>query len=251
MTDVLARLAAGARIAEPVAVVVAHPDDETLWAGAALRQLDRAVLIHLTDGAPVDMADAHRLGFPSRDAYRAARAAELDAALDALRVAPERLGYGIADQQAADDLAGLSARLRGDLAGIAAVITHPYEGGHPDHDAAAFAVAQGGVGEVIEFACYPTIDGARAFGRFWPDPGRPEQVRRLDPTTQAAVHAAIDAHHSQAAMFGDWRPDAARYRHAPRYDFAAPPPPGMALYDGFGWPITAREFCARAWAVAA
>ncbi|MGH1570453.1 hypothetical protein ACRAWG_06980 [Methylobacterium sp. P31] len=30
------RLAGGAPISEPVALVVAHADDETLWAGAAL-----------------------------------------------------------------------------------------------------------------------------------------------------------------------------------------------------------------------
>lgn len=248
--SVLDRLAAGARVAEPVAVVVAHPDDESLWAGAALRLLDNATLIHLTDGAPSDMADALRLGFASREDYRAARAAELEAALAALAVAPRRIAYDIADQQVADDLAGLAARLTADLAGMAAVITHPYEGGHPDHDAAAFAVALAGVAEHIEFACYPTVDGRRAFGRFWPDPGCPECVAPFDAATRDAVHAAIAAHESQAGVIGDWRPDCARYRHAPAYEFAAPPPPGLALYDGFGWAITAREFCARAWAAA-
>ncbi len=248
MSGILDRLAAGETIDAPVAVVVAHPDDETLWAGAALRQLPRATLIHLTDGAPADMTDATRLGFPTRDAYRAARAGELDAALVALGVAPRRIGYAIPDQQAADDLAGLVARLQADLAGMAAAITHPYEGGHPDHDAAAFAVSRCEVPERIEFACYPTIDGARAFGRFWPDPACAERACPLDEATCAALDAAIAAHASQAEMFGAWRPAVMRYRHAPDYDFAAMPPPGVALYDGFGWAITARDFCARAWA---
>lgn len=246
--SVLDRLAAGARVAEPVAVVVAHPDDESLWAGAALRLLDDATLIHLTDGAPFDMADAARLGFSRRSDYAAARAAELDAALAALGASPRRIGYGIADQQLADDLPGLVRRLSADLEGMAAVLTHPYEGGHPDHDAAAFAVARVGVPEHIEFACYPTVEGRRAFGRFWPDPAAAERVCDFDTEVRAAVHAAIAAHASQAGVIGDWRPDCARYRHAPSYDFAAPPPPGLALYDSFGWMITSREFCARAWA---
>ena len=78
------RFAAGDPVGERVVVVVAHPDDETLWAGALLGRLQNALLIHLTDGAPADGADAHRLGFASRDAYAAARAAELDTALVAL-----------------------------------------------------------------------------------------------------------------------------------------------------------------------
>lgn len=246
--NVLARLAAGLRVAEPVAVVVAHPDDESLWAGAALRLLDNATLIHLTDGAPTDMTDATRLGFARRADYAAARAAELDAALDALAVAPRRIGYDIADQAAVEDLPGLVQRLGADLDGMAAVLTHPYEGGHPDHDAAAFAVAAIGVAEHLEFSCYPTIEGRRAFGRFWPDPAAPEHVCAFDAATRDAVDAAIAAHASQADVIGAWRPDCARYRRAPTYDFAAPPPPGVALYDSFGWTITSREFCARAWA---
>lgn len=246
--SVLDRLATGARVAEPVAVVVAHPDDESLWAGAALRLLEDATLIHLTDGAPFDMADAARLGFSRPSDYAAARAAELDAALAALGASPRRIGYGIADQQLADDLPALVRRLSADLEGMAAVLTHPYEGGHPDHDAAAFAVARVEVPEHIEVACYPTVEGRRAFGRFWPDPSAPERVCDFDAEARESVHAAIAAHASQAGVIGDWRPDCARYRHAPSYDFAAPPPPGVALYDSFGWTITSREFCARAWA---
>ena len=75
-----ARLASGAPMAERVTLVVAHPDDETLFAGPLLGRLGDGVLIHLTDGAPADMADARRLGFATREEYVATRAAELDAA---------------------------------------------------------------------------------------------------------------------------------------------------------------------------
>lgn len=244
-----ARLAAGGPVAEPVALVVAHPDDETLWAGAALGRLKRATLVHLTDGAPEDMDDARRLGFATREAYAAIRAAELDAALAALDAAPRRLNYGIVDKQAVDRLDDVARRLAGDLAGVAAILTHPYEGGHPDHDAAALACAVAarrlGV-PLVEFACYHQRDGTRVFGAFWPDPAAPEHVRPLDEAERARVEAAIAAHATQAGVVGQWRPAVERWRAAPDYDFALPPPPGESLYDGFGWAITSAAWRERA-----
>ena len=77
--DLAARLARGERVAEPVALVVAHPDDETIGLGSRLHLFDRLLLVHLTDGAPADMGDARRAGFATREAYAAARAARSSA----------------------------------------------------------------------------------------------------------------------------------------------------------------------------
>src|SRR6185437_14900327 len=100
-----AALAAGAPIGSPVAVVVAHPDDETLGLGSRLARLRDFKLIHLTDGAPRDMRDAQREGFFDRDAYARTRARELDRALHALHAEPrERIGYGCVDQEAVESL---------------------------------------------------------------------------------------------------------------------------------------------------
>lgn len=237
------RFAAGNPIGERVAVVVAHPDDETLWAGALLGRLDDGLLIHLTDGAPADGADAHQLGFASRDAYAAARAAELDTALAALGYCGAREGYGVRDQEAVIVLDALIERLTADLVGAAVVVTHPYEGGHPDHDAAALAVRRAAdrVGAaVVEFACYHKHKSDRVFGAFWP--GSAALTRALLPAESARVDAALRAHASQAHVFGDWRPSHERWRAAPAYDFAAPPPPGAALYDDYGWTMTAGRW---------
>lgn len=244
--DFATRLASGERIEEPVAIVVAHPDDESLWLGTVLNRLSNATLIHLTDGAPRDMRDAARLGFDTRAAYAGARARELDAALAALGATPRRLAYRFVDQNLVFRIAELVERLRSDLARMRAVVTHPYEGGHPDHDAAALAVRAAFAGEVIEFACYHLADGERVFGRFWPDAAAVEHVRLLGAEEQARVDEAIQAHATQRDVIGNWRPTEERWRHAPRYDFTAVPPPRAALYDGFGWALTSAEWRKRA-----
>ena len=49
---ILRNLSRGRAIDAPVALVVAHPDDETLGAGARMACLHNLTLIHLSDGAP-------------------------------------------------------------------------------------------------------------------------------------------------------------------------------------------------------
>lgn len=251
LTDWAARLAAGLPIAERVVVVVAHPDDETLFAGSLLARLEDGVVVVLTDGAPADGHDARRLGFATREDYAAARAAELDVALDRLGFRGNCLRYGVTDKAAVFELDAIVARLRHDLAGAALVLTHSYEGGHPDHDAAACAVARA-VAMLDtppahgQFASYCTIGGERRFGCFWPDPACPERRRPLTAADTARVEAALAAHASQADCFGDWRPAEERWRAAPAHDFTAPPPPDVTLYDGFGWDITSARWRAVA-----
>lgn len=246
------RLASGEPIDEPVALVVAHPDDETLFAGPALARLRRLRLIMLTDGAPEDMGDARRLGFATRDSYAAARGAELARALAALGVEPDLRRYDLPDQQAVLRLDDLVDRLVEDLAGTALVITHPYEGGHPDHDAAACAVARAvaqlgpSAPAVVEFACYASFGGERHFWRFVENEACPAQTRPIEPSARAQLEGALAAHASQAAVFGTLRPQVEQWRAAPTYDFAAPPPGETCLYDGFGWAMTSARWRAHA-----
>jgi LmbE family N-acetylglucosaminyl deacetylase len=241
--DWAARLAAGGRITAPVAIVVAHADDETLFAGPLLGRADDALLIHVTDSAPRNMTDARRLGFDTREDYAAARGAEVDAALVALGARPRRSAHGVPDQDAVLHIATIADRLADELAGIRLVATHAYEGGHPDHDAVACAVRLA-VGRLdpapalVEFPSYHLRDGERIWAEFWPDAAHAEHIRSLDSIDRRRIDAALAAHASQAGVFEDWRPRVERWRAAPYHDFTAPPPPGACLYDRFGWAIT-------------
>src|SRR5262245_55637960 len=127
----------------PVMFVAAHPDDEVLGASSKLGQNPTALVVHVTDGAPRDMGDAHACGFATRHEYADARRREAREALARAGVDPARiLSLEIVDQEAALALEPLARRLAWlfDVCGTGLIYTHPYEGGHPDHDAAAFAV---------------------------------------------------------------------------------------------------------------
>src|SRR5690348_1358125 len=74
-----------------VALVVAHPDDETIGAGAQLARLRHLTLVHVTDGAPRSGRDAAAAGCASPHDYAALRRRELAAALAAGGARAERI----------------------------------------------------------------------------------------------------------------------------------------------------------------
>ena len=252
MSPVLSALAAGEPVAAPVAVVVAHQDDETVGMAGRLARLKALTLIHVTDGSPYDLGDARREGFDAREPYAAARWAELDVALAALGARPvDHLKLGFVDQTAVEHLVVLTRRLLEVLEPQAAVITMPYEGGHPDHDACAFAVqaactlmARTGrtPPERLEFACYSRSEDGFAPNRFHPDPNRPAVVVELEPEAAAAKAAAIAAFRSQPWLDRVFPVGVESFRAAPDYDFARPPPNGISHYDGYGWPMTSARW---------
>lgn len=252
----LERIAAGGAVAEHVALVVAHPDDETLGIGSRLGGLARLKMIHLTDGSPRRLDDARRAGFADRAAYAAARRRELDGALRALHVhTAERIAYDHPDQEAIEHLDEIVDRLADDLAEVDAVITHPYEHGHPDHDTAALAVtlalrrlaaAGRGVPDRLECASYHLRQGRIALGVFWPDAQRPERRIELDERALDGKRAAMVCHVTQSGTFADFPLTPERLRPAPDYDFAAPAPPRDCVYDLFGWDMTSERWRAAA-----
>jgi LmbE family N-acetylglucosaminyl deacetylase len=224
-----------------LALVVAHPDDETIGAGALLARLDGATVVTVTDGAPRGGDDVARLGFASPEDYAAARAAELDVALSLAGVDPaRRLRLEVPDQQAAFRLGAVARRLAELFAAgrIDTVLTHALEGGHPDHDATAAAVhlaARLGAAPLamIEMPLYhlgPTGMVTQSFCD-----GIAGAVLVLSAEERAAKRRMLACHATQAATLKPFGVAAERFRHAPAYDLAVLPNSGRALYAGHNW----------------
>jgi len=235
-----------------VAMVVAHPDDEVLGAGGQFSSMRRLSLIHLTDGAPSKRA-ARWHGHPTRRAYSETRLRELGQALQSVGLAPDRFTLLLPDQQASfhlrqstHRLAELLDRLRPDI-----VLTHPYEGGHPDHDAAAFAIAAAlrltrHTIPAWEFASYHASNGAMVTGAFLPQPATPVLSPRLSATQLAEKRRMLACFQSQQAIISTFNPDCERFRRAPAYDFTQPPHPGKLLYESRRRAWTGKHWRRRA-----
>ncbi len=124
-------------------VLVAHPDDEAVGCGALLLRMRAPLVVFATDGAPFDPYFWRRYG--SRPAYGAVRKRELAAALRGIpsTFLAEGGGCRFTDQELFRNLPAAHGALLALLrrARPAALLTHAYEGGHPDHDACAFLCA--------------------------------------------------------------------------------------------------------------
>ncbi len=254
-------------------IVGAHPDDETIGLGGHLQELPDAAMVFVTDGAPRDLLDATAYGFATREEYARARRSELLAAMRVAGIPPERVcGLGVADQEASADLAGLARRLAAVFLEIRprTVYTHPYEGGHPDHDAVCFAVhaaaalisrpvvlpsrdRKGAVSadqplappRIFEFTSYFGRNGALIAGEFLPG-GDPGTALWLDTLARERKRAMIDCFVTQRETLRPFGVDCERTRPAPRYDFTRPPHEGALYYDNYPWGIRSGVWRERA-----
>jgi LmbE family N-acetylglucosaminyl deacetylase len=212
-------------------------------------------ILQLTDGAPRDCDDGKRAGFSDRAAYARERERETRRAIAVLGIKRHLLRYNVPDQESIFKVSDLIRRVEDALRKARLVFTHPYEGGHPDHDTAALVVQLASTrlsqsADVppmrLEFGSYHHRDGQMVVGAFWPDPGSPEIKVTLDGETRRLKCRALAEYRTQSRVIDWFASDAERYRLAPLYEFSQPPPPGVAHYDLFGWPITAAHWRAHA-----
>jgi LmbE family N-acetylglucosaminyl deacetylase len=236
-----------------ILIVAAHPDDETIGASLLLGSANQLAVVHATDGAPFDPrwwpagAPRHRADY----ARQRRREAEEALALAGVPAGSIRC-LGLVDQEACRELPALARAIGGEILGFHPdlVITHAYEGGHPDHDAVAFAVAAAcarlaAPPVVLEMALYHGASGQLQAGELLP--GTAAVVHRLTEAQRTRRCAMLDRHVSQRATlapFFDVAHEA--FRPAPAYDFTSPPHPGPLLYERWGLPITGAQWRALA-----
>jgi LmbE family N-acetylglucosaminyl deacetylase len=248
------------REAARVLLAVAHPDDETLGAGILLSRSPDIRVIHVTDGVPQDLAFVARRFSGTLEEYAAVRQRELAAALALAGIGPERLRcLGARDQAVVFEIPRLTRELaeafRETSPGV--VLTHAYEGGHPDHDAVALAVhaaadllrSEGArPPEIWEMALYHAEPGENPerrmiAGEFLPGSGREEIRISLTDEERDLKRRMIGCFETQAETLQAFLPPRdERLRPAPRYDFTQPPHEGRLQYEIWRFGMTGERW---------
>jgi len=240
------------------AVIVAHPADEVVGAGCLISKLVDVTVLHVTDGAPREMADVESAGFKDRAEYAEARKRECISALVIAHVPEDRVvDLEVTDHCASDDMADLTKRITTFLqrSGADIVITHPYEGGHPDHDATAFAthtalrlMKENGLRPpaLFEMALHPSEDFKAKIPEFLPGPDRETTTLLLDERAtklKGKMFACFETQRECLAV-SPFGPE--KFRQPSAYDFTTPPHTGKLHYENFDWAPKSCEWQTKA-----
>jgi N-acetylglucosamine malate deacetylase 2 len=235
-----------------VMLVSAHPDDEVIGAGSLIARLSHVSIVQVTDGAPMNPADARALGFDTREEYAAARRRERDAALALANVPPSRVReLGVVDQSAVHHVVDIARELASEIHAQRpdVVITHPYEGGHPDHDATALAVfaavdslASNGPPLIVEMTSYHSRAGELSTGQFLFGDVTLEQSVVLSAAERERKLAMFRCYTTQQHLLAPFTLDVERFRCAPTYDFSRPPHEGPLWYEHLNRGVTPSEW---------
>jgi LmbE family N-acetylglucosaminyl deacetylase len=215
----------------PVLFVFPHPDDD-LFVGGTLSLLVRA-------GVPVDAAWMTSGGYDGLDRVREE---ELKRAMDVAGVMHRHL-LRLPDGGLVGALETACAALHGLISKVdpGAVIGPAFEGGHADHDATSFAVAEacrraGRLVPVFEYPCYaPDGDAPRGLrlAAFRPDAASVSHVELDDAAIRCKESMAM-AYASQNPVLEllGWQPSPREsFRECPpNRDQARPPCAGLVGY---------------------
>ena len=235
-------------------VIVAHPADEVVGAGCLISKLVDVTVLHVTDGAPCDMQDAKAAGFEERSDYAQARRQECLAALAIANVPEDRVvDFSITDHCAAHCLADLTKKITTFLqqSGADIVVTHPYEGGHPDHDATAFAthaalrlMKENGFRPPVlfEMALHPSEDFKAKLPEFLPGSERETTTLLLDERAQKLKRRMFACFETQRESLEVSPVGPEKFRQPSAYDFSAPPQDGKLHYENFDWALRSDEW---------
>lgn len=228
-----------------IVLIAAHPDDETIGAGILLRRKQHIQVVHVTDGSPLDSGDAIAAGFRTREEYAEARRRETVEAFAVAGIREDAItSLHFTDQQLSFHLMELCRNVQFLLQQLQPqiVLTHSYEGGHPDHDSVAFAchmarrLAPKPSFCLCEFTGYHAGRGGMEIDAFLPGEHQPEYTYRLNAEERQVKIGMIKAFTTQERTLQPFsRPEVEKFRVAPDYDFSRPPHAGKLWYENFNW----------------
>jgi LmbE family N-acetylglucosaminyl deacetylase len=239
-------------------VIVAHPADEVFGAGCLISKLVDVTVLHITDGAAGNMENSSAVGYQERAEYAQARKRECLSALAIANVPEDRVvDFEIPDHCASNCLADLTRRIITFLqvSGAEIVVTHPYEGGHPDHDAAAFAthtalrlMKENGLRPpaLFEMALHPSEDFKARVPEFLPGQERETTTLLLDDRATKLKKRMFDCLDTQRESMARSPFGPEKFRQPTEYDFTSPPHDGKLLYENFEWAPRSDEWQALA-----
>lgn len=242
-------------------VIVAHPADEVVGAGCLIAKLVDVSVLHVTDGAP--MQDAKAAGFEARADYARARREECLAALAIANVAEDRVvDLEFPDRRASTFLAGLTKKIATFLQQSATdiIVTHPYEGGHPDHDATAFATHAAmrllklngfKPPALFEMGLHPSADFKAKVPDFLPGTEREITTLLLDDRAKEMKQRMFACFETQRESLDASPIGPEKFRQPVAYDFTSPPQEGKLHYERFDWAPTRQEWLSLACAALA
>lgn len=226
-------------------VIVAHSFDELIGAGGLISRLRDITVVHVINSArsPESSAESSL----DRDDVCASALALANVPSDRII---ELAISDIREPQALSDLAKrLSAFLKRFTPGV--VLTHPYEGGHPDHDATAFAThaalrlmkSEGFESPALfEIALHPSKDGERRELDFLPGQWHETTTFVLDEETRKLKRrmfecVSVQDHNLKGTTLGR-----EKFRRSPNYDFSTAPNAGRPAYEDFYCGMTGSEW---------
>jgi N-acetylglucosamine malate deacetylase 2 len=236
-------------------LLAAHPDDETIGASALMSRLNLVVVVFLTDGAPRDPGLRSPLALGTRESYAVMRAQEAKCALKVVGLGADRIRFlGGVDQESIFEVPRLLETLFDIVKDVrpSFIVTHPYEGGHPDHDTAALVshlcihlAEQRGVKapELLEMTSYHVKEGKRVTGEFLPCKSPATEMNlNLSAAERANKARMLDCYVSQHAVLSDIPLEPERLRVAPSYEFSQPCHEGRLWYECLKWPMTGARW---------
>ncbi len=234
-------------------VIVAHPDDDIVGCGILLQRVQEPLVVFCTDGAP--RSEDYWAAYGSRERYAEIRRQEARSALAAIDIRhpvflpEEEPGEHFVDQDLFLAVPNALPRILALIESYrpTALLTHAYEGGHPDHDACCFLANQAAQQYALPLWEFPLYHCNEA-GEFhrqrfpWPDGNEvllsPENYELTRKQHMMALHA------SQRQVLEQFSPALECFRPMAAYDFSSPPHLGTLNYEAWGWPMTGKQLCA-------